>query len=80
MLLSVNAGVSYLELDETESIANEEISDTNIGQIMVSCLIRITFRYLRLFCQVNNAGVVIASSITVEDFEEQGYQVLFRRC
>lgn len=43
MLLSVNAGVSYLELDETGSIANEEISDTNIRQIMVSCLIRITF-------------------------------------
>lgn len=26
---------------------------------------------------MNNAGAVTASSIAVEDFEEQGYQVLF---
>ncbi|KAH7847675.1 hypothetical protein Vadar_028813 [Vaccinium darrowii] len=48
----LNAGVSSLKLDESESIANQERSDTS----------------------VNNAGAVTASSIAVEDFEEQGYQ------
>lgn len=51
MLLSIdwfqlNAGVSSLKLDESESIANQERSDTSVGQTTISFgFIRILFQF-----------------------------------